>query len=141
MSFWLRSAGTSCNIFHQVQHLDAFVSPLEKTGMMINTDHASSSVWSPCRFGAATGHMSTYIGSKRRERQQNRAFLDLGFVKSVFCNLVLFTKTTGISKTTKTTQTSTKKGIDGAAQTTIHKNHGNGKNHGNLRCKTYFPQT
>ena len=41
-----------------------------------------------------------------------QAFLNLGFAKPMFCNSVLFTKTTGITKMTKmtkTTQTATSK--------------------------------
>ena len=34
------------------------------------------------------------------------------FAKPMFCNSVLFTKTTGITKTTKTTQTAPSKGVD-----------------------------
>ena len=34
------------------------------------------------------------------------------FAKPMFCNPVLFMKTTGITKTTKTAQTATSKGVD-----------------------------
>ena len=67
-----------------------------------------------------------------------RVFLNLGFAKPMFCNSVLFTKATGITKMTKmtkTTQTATSKGAD----CWIHGNHGkhgNDENHENPGCKT-----
>ena len=71
-----------------------------------------------------------------------RALLNLGFAKPITCNLVLFTKTTGITKKTKmtkTVQTATSKGVD----CWIHGYHGkrvNDENHENPGCKTQVPQ-
>ena len=57
----------------------------------------------------------------------------------MFWNPVLFTKTTGITQTTKTAQTATNKGVDCRIDGN-HGNHGNDKNHGNPGCKTQVPQ-
>ena len=49
----------------------------------------------------------------------NRVFLNLGFAKPMFCNPGLFTKTMGITKMTKTTQTTTPRGsVAGEAKST-----------------------
>ena len=45
--------------------------------------------------------------SFRPHTPKHWAFLSLGFAKPVFCNPVLFTKKTGITKPTKTAQTAT----------------------------------
>ena len=62
-------------------------------------------------------------------------FLNLGFAKPLFCNSVLFTKTTGIAKMTKTTQTATSKGVDCWIRGN-HGKHGHDENHENPGCKT-----
>ena len=73
--------------------------------------------------------------AEAHQAQPFRVFLNLGFAKPMFCNPVLFTKTTGITKTTKTAQTATNKGVD-CRIAGNHGNHGNDKNHGNPGCKT-----
>ena len=64
-----------------------------------------------------------------------RVFRNLGFAKPRFCNPVLFAKTTGITKTAKTAQTATNKGV-GRWIRRNHGNHGNNENHANPGCKT-----
>ena len=71
-------------------------------------------------------------------RYSFRVFLNLGFAKPMFCNSVLFTKTTGITKMakmTKTTQTAKSKGAD-CWICGNHGKHGNDENHENPGCKT-----
>ena len=59
-------------------------------------------------FGWKRSHHATDASC----REKIRVFQNLGFAKPMFWNPVLFTRTTGITKTTKRTQTSTNKGID-----------------------------
>ena len=74
------------------------------------------------------------VGFEKVKLERNRVFLNLGFAKPMFCNPVLFTKTTGITKTTKTAQTATNKGVDcqiGRNQG----NHGDDENPGQSRVQ------
>ena len=64
---------------------------------------------------------------------KSRIFLNLGFAKPMFYNLVLFTRTRGITKRTKrpkTTQTATSTGVDCWIRRNQGK-HGNDENHEN----------
>ena len=53
----------------------------------------------------------------------------------MFCKSLLFTKTTGITKMPKTTQTATSKGVD-CWICGNHGKHRNDNNHENPGCKT-----
>ena len=79
--------------------------------------------------------LSKKLETTLASRWVHRVFLNLGFAKPMFCNSVLFTKTTGITKMTKTTQTATSKGVDCWIRGN-HGKHGNDENHENPGCKT-----
>ena len=67
-------------------------------------------------------------------------FLNLGFAKPMFCNPVLFTETTGITKMTKTTQTpTTTRSVAGEAK--ITETTEMTKTTGIWGAKPRFPQT